>query len=81
MLSEEQEVEDEGTAMEIPVLGIELDSQELERTRVIKQEEFAEIDRAKEIIEEELKDNKVGGNHRNVAHGIYLRAYLICLSM
>ncbi|KAI4809966.1 hypothetical protein KUCAC02_018817 [Chaenocephalus aceratus] len=69
VLSEEQEVEDEGTAMEIPVLGIELDSQELERTRVIKQEEFAEIDRAKEIIEEELKDNK------------YLLLNLVCCSL
>ncbi|KAF3857939.1 hypothetical protein F7725_011140 [Dissostichus mawsoni] len=69
VLSEEQEVEDDGTAMEIPVLGIELDSQELEQTMVIKQEEFAEIDRVKENIEEELKDNK------------YLLLNLVCCSL
>ncbi|XP_034009134.1 telomerase protein component 1 [Trematomus bernacchii] len=69
VLSEEQEVEDDGTAMEIPVLGIGLDSQELEQTLVIKQEKFAEIDRAKEHIEEELKDNK------------YLLLNLVCCSL
>lgn len=49
-------------AMELPALETELGNQELEPTMVVRQEEFAEIDRKKENIEEELKDKKVVEN-------------------
>ncbi|XP_044076665.1 telomerase protein component 1 isoform X2 [Siniperca chuatsi] len=57
---EEAEVEedDAGTTMELPVLETELGNQDLEQAMVIRQEEFAEIDRGNEIIEEELNDKK-----------------------
>ncbi|XP_037643580.1 telomerase protein component 1 isoform X2 [Sebastes umbrosus] len=56
--SEEEEDEDSVAAMELPALETELGNQELEPTMVVRQEEFAEIDRKKENIEEELKDKK-----------------------
>lgn len=51
---------DAGTAMELPVLKAELGNQEIEQAVVIRQEEFAELHKRDDKIEEELKDKKVG---------------------
>lgn len=56
----EDEDDADGTTMELPVLETELGNQELEQAVVIRQEEFAEIERGIENIEEDLKDKKVG---------------------
>nr|XP_040028059.1 telomerase protein component 1 isoform X1 [Gasterosteus aculeatus aculeatus] len=53
---EEEEDDDALVAMELPAQ--ESGNEELEQTTFIKQEEFAEIDRANENIEEELQDKK-----------------------
>lgn len=52
--------DDAGATMELNVLETELDNQELEQAMVIRQEEFAEVERENEKIEEVLKDKKVG---------------------
>ncbi|XP_049888722.1 telomerase protein component 1 isoform X1 [Epinephelus moara] len=57
-LPEDEEDAADGTTMELPVLETELGNQELEQAVVIRQEEFAEIERGNENIEEELKDKK-----------------------
>ncbi|XP_041659793.1 telomerase protein component 1 [Cheilinus undulatus] len=58
-LSEEEHVEeDAGSAMDLAVLGTDLGNQELDQAVVINQEEFAELDRGDDTIEEELKDKK-----------------------
>ncbi|XP_026229628.1 telomerase protein component 1-like isoform X2 [Anabas testudineus] len=54
----EAEVGDAGSAIELPVVEKVLTNQELAEAVVIRQEEFAEIDTRKEMIEEELKDKK-----------------------
>ncbi|XP_035526254.1 telomerase protein component 1 [Morone saxatilis] len=55
----EVEVDDvAGTNMELPVLETELGNQELEPALAIRQEEFAEVEREDNKIEEELKDKK-----------------------
>lgn len=64
---EEEEDDDALVAMELPAQ--ESGNEELEQTTFIKQEEFAEIDRANENIEEELQDKKVGGS---VLHFIFM---------
>lgn len=59
--SEEQSVIQEDNAesdMEFPVVEPVLADQDLEERMVIRQE-FAEVEKGKETIEEELKDNKV----------------------
>ncbi|XP_067462602.1 telomerase protein component 1 [Thunnus thynnus] len=54
----EEEEEDAGSTMELPVLETEMSNQEHDQTIVSRQEEFAEVDRGKEDIEEEMKDKK-----------------------
>ncbi|XP_031721049.1 telomerase protein component 1 [Anarrhichthys ocellatus] len=66
---EEEEDDDAGIAMELPAQETELGNNELEQTMVTKQEEFAEIDRANENVEEELKDKK------------YLLLNVVCCSL
>ncbi|XP_068587704.1 telomerase protein component 1 isoform X2 [Cebidichthys violaceus] len=61
--------DDDGIAMEIPAQETELGNNELEQTMAINQEEFAEIDRANENVEEELKDKK------------YLLLNVVCCSL
>ncbi|XP_034743030.1 telomerase protein component 1 isoform X2 [Etheostoma cragini] len=61
--------EDARATMELPVLETDSGSQELEQTMVIRQEEFAELERGNENIEEELKDKK------------YLLLNLVCCSL
>ncbi|XP_051276117.1 telomerase protein component 1 [Dicentrarchus labrax] len=58
ILPEEEEEEDAGTNMELPVLETESGNQELEPALAIRQEEFAEVEREDNKIEEELKDKK-----------------------
>lgn len=55
----EREEEDDGSNMELSVLQTELSNQEHDQTMVSRQEEFAEVDRGTEEIEEEMKDKKV----------------------
>ncbi|XP_076601969.1 telomerase protein component 1 isoform X2 [Chaetodon auriga] len=57
-LSEEEEGEDAGTAMELAGLKTELGTLELEQAVVVRQEEFAEVVRSDDKIEEELKEKK-----------------------
>ncbi|XP_068460550.1 telomerase protein component 1 [Clinocottus analis] len=66
---EDEEDDDEGIAMEIPALEAELGDNKLEETMAIKQEEFPEIDEAKETNAEKLKDKK------------YLLLNLVCCSL
>ncbi|XP_032388427.1 telomerase protein component 1 isoform X2 [Etheostoma spectabile] len=60
---------DARATMELPVLETDSGSQELKQTMVIRQEEFAELERGNENIEEELKDKK------------YLLLNLVCCSL
>lgn len=64
LTEEEDEVEEDGagTTMELPVLELESGNQEFEQALVIRQEEFAELERGNDNTEEELKDKKVGEN-------------------
>ncbi|XP_028448639.1 telomerase protein component 1 isoform X2 [Perca flavescens] len=61
--------EDAGANVELPVLETDSGNQELKQTMVIRQEEFAELERGSENIEEELKDKK------------YLLLNLVCCSL
>ncbi|XP_039671900.1 telomerase protein component 1 isoform X3 [Perca fluviatilis] len=61
--------EDAGATVELPVLETDSGNQELEQTMVIRQEEFAELERGSENIEEELKDKK------------YILLNLVCCSL
>lgn len=54
--------EDAGATMELPVLETDSGNQELEQTMVIRQEDFAELERGNENIGEELKEKKVREN-------------------
>ncbi|XP_026169954.1 telomerase protein component 1 [Mastacembelus armatus] len=59
VLSEKEEQAEDGCSpMKLPILETELVNQELEQTMVIRQEEFAELDRENEQIEEEIKNKK-----------------------
>ncbi|CAG5896404.1 unnamed protein product, partial [Menidia menidia] len=49
---------DAGTAMELPVLDMEMSNQDLENAVFVRQNEFAGIDRGNKKSEEELKDKK-----------------------
>ncbi|XP_031153943.1 telomerase protein component 1 isoform X2 [Sander lucioperca] len=61
--------EDAGATMELPVLETDSGNQELEQTMVIRQEDFAELERGNENIGEELKEKK------------YLLLNLVCCSL
>ncbi|KAM8849775.1 telomerase protein component 1 isoform 2-T4 [Spinachia spinachia] len=56
--AKEEEKDVGQVATELPAQGTGSGNKELEQTTFIKQEEFAEIDRANENIEEELQDKK-----------------------
>ncbi|XP_074544766.1 telomerase protein component 1-like [Halichoeres trimaculatus] len=55
---EDSEEDSEGSSTDLAVLGMQLDHKELDQTLAIRQEEFAELDRADDQIAEELKDKK-----------------------
>ncbi|KAM6989331.1 telomerase protein component 1 [Tautogolabrus adspersus] len=58
--SEDEDVEEDsdGSCMELGVVGAGLGNQDPDRALVIKQEEFPELERGDDKIEEELKDKK-----------------------
>ncbi|XP_067330361.1 telomerase protein component 1-like isoform X1 [Channa argus] len=55
---EERKVEDAGSTIELPVLETASANHERQPTMIVRQEEFAKFDNAKEKIEEKLKDKK-----------------------
>nr|XP_046265032.1 telomerase protein component 1 [Scatophagus argus]XP_046265033.1 telomerase protein component 1 [Scatophagus argus] len=67
---EEEEGEDDARAtMELPVLETELGNQEFEQALVIRQQEFAEVERGDDKINEEVKEKK------------YLLLNVVCCSL
>ena len=67
----EMEEEDAGTIMKLPAL--ERVNQEFEHILDIRQEEFAEVERGDDKIEEERKDKKVG---EKILNSIWVHLYV-----
>lgn len=75
----EMEEEDAGTTMKLPAL--ETVNQEFEHALDIRQEEFAEVERGDDKIEEERKDKKVGEKILSCICVHYILMFILCVGL